>query len=204
MIGQGWASGLAGTAKRSTAVAPIGATIRGMCGPSPTIQPLTRPVSAMPRRAPRQAMRTFAQRRPRQDRPKQARSEQVAETTSRTGNVGHPLVLPPCDHPPSRSPPSRVHGSGIPEGVLQAASRFAISIGILPAREADRGGDAECGLLSRWGVTISGSESDAGPPGRDCAWCFQKAVRAPQVKRAGIFFGIFFLDFVVVGLRIRG
>ena len=33
MIGQGWASGLAGTAKSSTAVAPMGATIRGMCGP---------------------------------------------------------------------------------------------------------------------------------------------------------------------------
>src|SRR4051794_9620764 len=57
MMGQGWANGLAGTAKRRTADAPIGATMSGMCGPSPKNQPQIRPVSVMPARAPRQPMR---------------------------------------------------------------------------------------------------------------------------------------------------
>ncbi len=43
MTDQGWASGLAGTAKISTAEAPIGATINGMCGPSPKNQPRDQP-----------------------------------------------------------------------------------------------------------------------------------------------------------------
>jgi hypothetical protein len=57
MIGQGCAKGLAGTANSSTAVAPIGATMRGMWSPSPNSQPLINPVSAMPKRAPKHAIR---------------------------------------------------------------------------------------------------------------------------------------------------
>ena len=151
MIGQGWASG----ARRHGEEEHRGRSHRG------DDQGNVRPLSDDPaadEAGQRDAQESteagdepLAQRRPRQDRPKQARSEQVAETTSRTGDVGHPLVLPPCDHPARPSPPpTQAHGSGIPVEVLQAASRFAISIGNLPAGEANRESDAERGPLSPW------------------------------------------------------
>jgi hypothetical protein len=56
MIDQGCASGLDGTAKSSTADAPIGATSSATCGPPPMASPLITPVSAMPMVAPMQAM----------------------------------------------------------------------------------------------------------------------------------------------------
>ena len=56
MIDHGWASGLAGTAKSSTAEAPSGATSSGRCSRLPTAQPEMSPVMPMPMSAPRQAM----------------------------------------------------------------------------------------------------------------------------------------------------
>jgi hypothetical protein len=52
MIDQGWASGLAGAANRSTADAPIGATIKGTLAVLPSASELTKPVRQMPVKAP--------------------------------------------------------------------------------------------------------------------------------------------------------
>src|ERR1700712_1091293 len=87
ITGQGWARGLAGTANSRTADAPIGATMRGMCGPSPKNQPQIKPVSVMPAKAPTHAMR---------------RSRRVAP--ARIGlNRRKPRMRPPCRGEPMDS-----------------------------------------------------------------------------------------------------
>ena len=55
ITGQGWASGLAGTAKMSTADAPIGATRKIQADVWPTAIAVTSAVSAIPTAAPAQA-----------------------------------------------------------------------------------------------------------------------------------------------------
>jgi hypothetical protein len=60
-IDQGWASGLAGTAKSSTAEAPMGATISGRFGSCPMKSAQTRLVRQMPISAPTQPInRSFS------------------------------------------------------------------------------------------------------------------------------------------------
>ncbi len=54
MIDQGWASGLAGTAKSSTAEAPIGAIIQAAPTEAPSVRRLIRPVRMRPNSAPAQ------------------------------------------------------------------------------------------------------------------------------------------------------
>src|SRR6478752_6439924 len=57
IIDQGCASGLAGTAKSSTAEAPIGATSNGMLADDPSIRCIVPPVKPIPISAPRQERR---------------------------------------------------------------------------------------------------------------------------------------------------
>lgn len=55
MTGHGWANGLEGTAKTSTAEAPMGATNNGSCVPSKPLIQAARMADKMPTNAPTQA-----------------------------------------------------------------------------------------------------------------------------------------------------
>src|SRR3978361_1780557 len=80
-IDQGWANGLAGTANRRTAEAPIGAIITGRADASPIAAQLSSPVARMQLRAPPGARSRSRRLRADNSGPRLRSTRRIAETS---------------------------------------------------------------------------------------------------------------------------